>query len=405
VLRFAVHRPGNPVASPRSHRMPCGDVPGSVHIGIAGEVTGGAPEDCLALARLPIHVPARAAALARKRGINLLNSADCLLVQTADQQTPTGRENLPVQPSLLRHATPGLVDSALDTPSHFADMQLLDADHVEATCQIGAGLLAPVLANICLSGPKPSDGELGLGATVTAAFGASQFALQQTKPPLAWSAYPWAPQHFAGGQRCTDSHSPIDADDLTDARTRDGFGYRSERDMPPTSPITGDSERLHATRYSARPAEPDPPTFRDKHFTALAVKSANMFRSDRNNTESFMAPGFAPRRFTVGSGEEVPHGLGKITQRLLLDHLTPVGQPGMFPPRSGELPTLFRVTRSLHAPRTPPSLLLAGKVPHEPSMFAMRPQHCILGSQRKQTEARHTKTLSSTTDILEEVKR
>jgi hypothetical protein len=32
---FAVHRPGNPVASPRSHRMPCGDVPGRVHISMA----------------------------------------------------------------------------------------------------------------------------------------------------------------------------------------------------------------------------------------------------------------------------------------------------------------------------------------------------------------------------------
>jgi hypothetical protein len=29
-MGFAVHRPGNPVASPRSHRMPCGDVPGRV---------------------------------------------------------------------------------------------------------------------------------------------------------------------------------------------------------------------------------------------------------------------------------------------------------------------------------------------------------------------------------------
>jgi hypothetical protein len=34
-MGFAVHRPGNPVASPRSHRMPCGDVPGRVHISMA----------------------------------------------------------------------------------------------------------------------------------------------------------------------------------------------------------------------------------------------------------------------------------------------------------------------------------------------------------------------------------
>jgi len=57
---FAVHRPGNPVASPRSHRMPCGDVPGRVHISMAGVSAGGAPEDGLALAgevlqRLLLH--------------------------------------------------------------------------------------------------------------------------------------------------------------------------------------------------------------------------------------------------------------------------------------------------------------------------------------------------------------
>jgi hypothetical protein len=404
VLRFAVHRPGTPVASPRSHRMPCGDVSSGVHIGIEGEVTGRAPEDCLALARLPIHVPASATALARECRIDLLNSADCLLIETTNQQTPAGREDLPVQASLLGCTSSGLVGRTLGTPSHFVDTQLLDADHVEATRQISADLLAPVLANICLSSPKSCDGELGLGAAVTAAFRAGQPALQQSKAPLAWSAYPRAAQHFAGGQRCTDSHSPVDTDDFTCARTRDGFGYRGERDMPPASPITDDSERLHATRNGARPAEPDPPTFRDKHFPALAVKSAHILRLDRNNTEPFVAPGFAPGRLAVGSGKEVPHGLGKVAQRLLLDHLTPVGQPGMFPPHGGKLPALLQVTGRLHPPGTPPRLLLAGKVPHEPGMFAMRSQHCFLGSQRKQAEAGHTKTLSSTTDILEEVK-
>jgi hypothetical protein len=130
-----------------------------------------------------------------------------------------------------------------------------------------------------------------------------------------------------------------------------------------------------------------------------------MFWLDRNNTEAFVAASFAPCRLAVGSAEEVPHSLGKVAERLLLHHLTPGGQPGMFPPRGRELPALLHVTRRLHPPGTPPRLLLAGKVPHEPSMFAMRSQHCFLGSQRKQPEAAHTKTLSTTTDILEEVKR
>ena len=50
-MRFAVHGPSYPVASPRSHGMPRPDVPGRVHVGVGAAV--GAPKDVLALARLP----------------------------------------------------------------------------------------------------------------------------------------------------------------------------------------------------------------------------------------------------------------------------------------------------------------------------------------------------------------
>jgi hypothetical protein len=67
-LRFAVHRPGNPVASPRSHGEPRRDVPSCVHVSVAGETAGRTYEARLALARLRIHVPARRAALTAERG-------------------------------------------------------------------------------------------------------------------------------------------------------------------------------------------------------------------------------------------------------------------------------------------------------------------------------------------------
>jgi glucose 1-dehydrogenase len=44
-MRFAVHGPGCPVASPRSHGVPRRDVDGRVHISVAGETAGSAPED------------------------------------------------------------------------------------------------------------------------------------------------------------------------------------------------------------------------------------------------------------------------------------------------------------------------------------------------------------------------
>ncbi len=64
-MRFAVHRPGIPDASPRSHGVPRRDVPSRVHVSIAGETAGSAPEDGLTLARRPVHLPARRASLAR----------------------------------------------------------------------------------------------------------------------------------------------------------------------------------------------------------------------------------------------------------------------------------------------------------------------------------------------------
>ena len=41
-VRFAVHGPGNPVASPRSHGVPRRDVDGRVHVRVAGETAGSA---------------------------------------------------------------------------------------------------------------------------------------------------------------------------------------------------------------------------------------------------------------------------------------------------------------------------------------------------------------------------
>jgi len=87
-LRFAVHGPGILVASPRSHRMPCGDVPGRVHVSVAGVSAGHAAEQGLALAAARCDVPARRAPLARVRGLDLLDPARGLVFQPADQQPP-----------------------------------------------------------------------------------------------------------------------------------------------------------------------------------------------------------------------------------------------------------------------------------------------------------------------------
>ena len=83
------------------HRMPCGDVPGRVHISVAGEIAGDAGEEGLALAALRCDMPARRATLARVRGTDLLHPAGCLVLQAAHQQAPARGQDAPVQAGFL----------------------------------------------------------------------------------------------------------------------------------------------------------------------------------------------------------------------------------------------------------------------------------------------------------------
>jgi hypothetical protein len=107
----------------------------------------------------------------------------------------------------------------------------------------------------------------------------------------------------------------------------------------------------------------------------------------------------------VGAGKEILRGLVKVPQGLLLHHLAAGRQPSVFPPCGGELPALLQVARRTCPSWAPPRLLLAGKVPREPGMRTMLPNYCLIGSRREQAVSGHAKTLSSTADIPEEVKR
>src|SRR5215467_3932944 len=170
-LGFAVHRPAQGQASPRCHRMPCGDVGGRVHIRVGGVTAGGAGEDRLALAVLTRHMPARRAALASVRRVNLLNSARSFLLKAANKNAPAGGEDLPIQPGLGAHAPAGLVDGGFRRANHAGNPQVLDTDHVESAGQIGGELLGPVLARVDLAGSQPGDRGLDPAAAVAAAPG------------------------------------------------------------------------------------------------------------------------------------------------------------------------------------------------------------------------------------------
>jgi hypothetical protein len=152
-LRFAVHRPGIPAASPRSHGVPRRDIHSRVHISMAGVSAGSAPEDGLALARLRIHLPARRAPLARKRRIDLLYPARRLLFQAAHHQAPRGSQDLPVQPGFLPDPAARTLPVAFRGPGHVPDPQVFDQDQVEPLGDVRRRLLGPVLAPVRLPSP------------------------------------------------------------------------------------------------------------------------------------------------------------------------------------------------------------------------------------------------------------
>src|SRR5437773_7526814 len=117
--------------------MPCGDVPGRVHVSMAGETAGDAGEEGLALAALRCDMPARRATLAGERGINLLHPAGGLVPQATRQQAPARPHDPPVEPGLGADVPAWLSRGSPSRPRHARDVQILDADQVELAGQPG----------------------------------------------------------------------------------------------------------------------------------------------------------------------------------------------------------------------------------------------------------------------------
>jgi hypothetical protein len=106
-LRFAVHWPGIPVASPRIHGVPRRDVPGSVNVRVAGVSAGRAAEGGLALARPPVHVPARRAPLACKCRADLSTLPGALSSRRRDRRPHPEARMLRFSPAFWATFRPG----------------------------------------------------------------------------------------------------------------------------------------------------------------------------------------------------------------------------------------------------------------------------------------------------------
>src|ERR1019366_7154412 len=304
-VRFAVHGPGNPVASPRSHGVPRRDADGRVHVSVAGETAGRADEARLALARLRIHVPARRAPLARIMRLDLLHPAGRLVLQTADQQAPARGEDAPVQPGLLAYVPAGCFGGSSSRAGHARDVKVLDPDGIEPACQVRAGLLGPVLSPVPLAGRQPGDRILDAPAAVRAAPGAGEPALQAPQAVPFRAAQPGNVEQFTGGQGGGDGHAAVDADGLAVAGRGDRSGDRREGDVPPPGPVQGHPVGLDSRRHRTGPAEPYPSGLRDPHLAGMAGQAAYVAELDSDDPESLVAAGLAPRRAVMGAADVV----------------------------------------------------------------------------------------------------
>ena len=330
-MRFAVHRPGNPVASPRSHGVPRRDVDGRVHVRVAGETAGSAHEPRLALPRVRIHLPARRAPLARERGSDLLHPAGRLVLQPADQQPPP-RPRIPrFSPALARTFRPGFSRVPLADRVMFpifrsstritSNRRAMSVETFSAQSLRRSVSRARSRAIACFTRPRRFDPRLA-----RASVRCSRRSLRPLPPGQAGSV-----QQVPGGQGRGDRHAPVNAHHLAVTRRGNRLRDGGEGDMPPARPVPGHPVGLHPRRHGAGPAEPHPPGLGHPDLADVAGYAAHvpLPPAPPGDPESLIPPGLAPRRppGRVARVEERRHRLGEVAQRLLLHRLGAGGQP------------------------------------------------------------------------------
>ena len=216
VQRFTAQR--SPVTAQRFHGVPRRDVAGRVHVSVAGETAGYAPERRLALAGFPGDVPARAAALRGERGRYLLHPPGGLVLQPVDRAAPSRPCRCPGcgRPSARRsgRARPW----APGGPRHALDVEVLDADHVEAPREVRGGLLRPVLAPVRLPRFQPRHRGLRLAAAARATLRPGESCARRSAAAAPPARTGGTVQHLSGGQGGADLDAPVDPHDRAGPR-------------------------------------------------------------------------------------------------------------------------------------------------------------------------------------------
>ena len=335
-MRFAVRRPGSPVASPRSHGVPRRDVPGRVHVRVAGETAGCACEARLALARLRIHMPARRAALAGERGSDLLHPAGAFSSSRRTSSPQPDRRMPRFSRALARTFRPEF------SRVPFAERVMF------VICRSSILIRSNRRAISVLAFSAQS-----LRRSVWRAFSraiASLTRLRRFEPRWARASLRSRRSNLFRSRAVRPgacSNSPVDRAALTAtprsipttcavAGRADRIGYCGEGDMPAPGPVHRHPVRLHPWRHCAGPAETHPAGLWHPDLADMAGHAAHvpLPPAPPHDPEPLIPPGLAPRRppGRVGRIEERGHRLGEIPQRLLLHHLGALGQPVMLRP-------------------------------------------------------------------------
>ncbi len=406
-MKFAVHRPGYPIASPRSHGVPRRDVHGRIHISVARVSARSAYEARLALTRLRIHVPAGRASLAGERWPDLLDSSGRLILKPPHQQTPSRPQDLTVEAGLRAYAATWLLNGPSCRARHVPNLQVFDPDQVELPGKVSAGLFNPVLTAISFPGAQPCDGQLHPGAAPGSAFSLGELALQLTQALVLTRGQAGNCEQFAVRQSRRHRHAPVNAHSLAIPGGGNRIRDHRESNMPAACAVHRYPAGFRSCRHWPGPAESHLSCLRDPNLADAAIYPAHLFGVESNHPEPLIPAGLAPRRTLswIARIEERSPGVGEVPQCLLLNDARSRGKPGVLRPRLAELPTLLQEAWRTLPARVPMRMLFDSQVPDISGVRAVIPQHRLLGRCWKQPVTRHTNTLSTSSDISEEVER
>jgi hypothetical protein len=397
-LRFTVHRPASAEVSPCCHRPSGGDIACGVHVSIARpRAAGDALENHLALAVFRRDMPTGRASLRRVRSWDEFKTPSSFVLQPGNQQAPAMAVNLTIEATLLRDIGARATEGAARRAGHRPDMQILDADGVEAARHIGAGLFHPVAPAICFAGAQPGYGALGSYAPLRIASRPGQTLLQPAQSFGFTSTKARNTQQLAGRQRRRYRDAAIDANHAAVIGSRNGWRDGGKSDVPAPRSIQSDSVRLHRVGDFAGPPELNPTDLRDPYLPIAPTQPFEVARFESDLPKPLVPAGLAPRGATVSAVEEVAHRLGEVPQCLLLHGLRTGRQPIVFGAGRSQLSTLAVVIGCV-ASWLPVLLLLYGQIPHKPGMPTMLGQYCRLLNTGKQPKPAHTRNIDMSTD-------